>query len=181
MYSDEITLQNNGVILSFSKDKSSAVNLENPDLASIISAAFRGSAMLFIPLPENDIALGSIWKKEAENVLGTLAGPLSLKGQKSMIEYTLIGLTDTLGTQCYIIDVQSKDFHIKQNIRQMNIDIAMEGEGMVKARYYIERKTGMTVLGSMKIEADIGLAVKEQESSIASLNVSYHYSCKRKD
>ncbi len=181
LFSDEITIQNNGTIVSIIKEKTPTLDLENPKILSIISGAFLGSTSLFIPLPEKEIEIGAHWKKEAEGLLGVGTGSFALKGQKSLIEYTLIGLADTLGTSCYIIDVKSKDFHIKQNIRQMNIDISIEGEGMVKGKYYIERKTGMAVLGTMKMEADLGLAVKEQESSIASMNVSYHYSCKKKD
>ncbi|MBK7986638.1 MAG: hypothetical protein IPK11_06940 [Ignavibacteria bacterium] len=181
LYSDIIIIGNKCNIMSFTKDISPNVNLENPNISAIISAAFRGSTMLFIPLPEHGITVGSTWIKEADGLLGNISGPLSIKDQKSMIEYTLIGKQDTLGVSCYIVDIKSKDFLIKQQMRQMNIDIAMEGEGMVKGRYYIDQKTGMTVIGSMKIEADIGLAVKEQESAIASMNISFHYICKKKD
>jgi len=180
LYNDKITVKSNGVLLEYIKENSRGMSVNNPTHESIISTIFRGSTIFCIPFPDTLIAVGDSWKKEAD-MLGNLATPISLQGQKTVIEYTLVGIKDTLGSSCYIIDIKSKDFTIAQTLRQMNIDMSMEGTGMVKGRYFVQRNSGVTLLGSMKIEADLGIAIKEQESSIASMNITLFYSCKKKD
>ena len=181
LYSDKITVKNNGILINYVKENSRNFSVSNPTHESIISTVFRGSTILCIPLPDSPVKVGETWKNEAEGLLGNLATPVSLQSQKALIEYTLVGIQDTLGVTCYVIDIQSKDFTIAQTLRQMNIDMSMEGTGMAKGRYFIHQTTGITIVGTMKIEADLGIAVKEQESSIASMNITLYYSCKIKD
>ena len=169
---DLLTISTRGEKIEYLRNATPKLNNEDYNAGKIGSAVFYGSSPLFIEFPDREIKIGDTWNVELTGLAGNLAGNVDFSDQKTKITYTFVGMKDTLGKKCKVIHCKSTDFSLNRELNQMGVDLKMEGEGIVKGKYFYDDKDGMPILGSMTIDADVRVAAKGQESAISAMNIT---------
>lgn len=169
---DLLTISARGEKIEYLRNSTPKLDKEDYSADKIGNAVFYGSSPLFIEFPDKQIQIGDNWNVELTGLAGNLAGNVDLSDQKTKITYTFVGIKDTLGKKCKVIHCKSTDFSLNREVNQMGVEFKMEGEGIVKGKYYYDDKDGMPVLGSMTIDADVRVAAKGQESAISAMNIT---------
>ena len=128
----------------------------------IDSTSDSGSSMLgnneLQTLPEGPVAIGEKWTK-------TSADTAKAEGDETITnvvaEYELVGKEMKNGRSCYRVNYK-KTFEMGGKIRQMGMDMFMEGEGESSGSYWFDGEKGLFVADESTMTQDITLAITGQ-------------------
>lgn len=156
--SEEVTVSSAGKILA-RKERESTESESDPDNRMLRQVLGNGSMTrgMFIPFPDKALMSGDEWTDVRND---TVTGEQTMISN-IVVRYTYEGTCDTLGMKCGRIQARSEKYVTSGSIKRMGAEMTMEGDGVVKASYLYELKSGVPVIITSTTETDQRLSVGE--------------------
>lgn len=156
-----------GVILSLSTHG-------NEKLESLLTS-MKVMDRILPTLPVQEIQVGEAWSRSTVDTTGSQQGTGSVITRVTM-KNTFRGSKDTLGVACWLIESASTAFVQEGTISTNGIDMQLEGSGSQQMRTFVEKRTGMIMVSSGKVNSDTRLALTGQQEMTISVDTQMSFS-----
>ncbi|MFM8178492.1 MAG: hypothetical protein ACKOAG_04805 [Candidatus Kapaibacterium sp.] len=156
--SEEVTVSTSGKVLGRKEraDDETDGDADNRMLRQVLGNGSMTRGLL-IPFPDKVLSAGDEWTDVRND---TVSGEQTMISN-IVVRYTYEGTCDTLGMKCGRIKARSEKYVTSGTIKRMGGEMSMEGDGVVKATYLFELKTGVPVAVASTTETDQRLSVGE--------------------
>ncbi|MBN9400906.1 MAG: hypothetical protein J0I17_12075 ['Candidatus Kapabacteria' thiocyanatum] len=156
-----------GNVLSLSSDSTSRIS-------TMIDGAMNNMTMMknFITqFPGRGLNVKDTWTVSTVDTVhnAQLSGDIVTR---STVVYTLTGMKDTLGTSMAIVDMHTSAYELSGSIRNLGMDMVIEGEGTARGTIRIDVRNGLPIAINQHSTVNSRMAMTGQQSMLIPMTIA---------
>ncbi|MCX6140346.1 MAG: hypothetical protein NTX15_05875 [Candidatus Kapabacteria bacterium] len=165
------TIDTRGNVISIDRAKDSE--------ASAFVSSMRILDRINVSFPQQEVGVGDSWIRNTSDT--TAFGQASDEVVTTMtLKSTYVGMRDTLGTKCWLIETVSTTFDQHGTISSRGIDMELDGSGTFRSRSYVEERTGMIVATKGDVMSDVRMSISGQDAMVIPVDTHLTFSVQRR-
>jgi hypothetical protein len=123
-----------------------------------------------VPFPDTVLREGMQWTHASSDTL-----ELGMANQRIIttteLRHTYVGMLDTLGRRCYVVQVESVRYLLSGTAEQMGMTMGINGDGVLSARYVIEQETGLPLVIETTAQIDQRMTLYDQGNTVVPMSI----------
>ncbi len=123
-----------------------------------------------VPFPDTVLRTGMQWTNASSDTV-----ELGMANQRVIttteLRHTYMGMLDTLGRLCFIVQVESVRYLLSGTAEQMGMTMGISGDGLLQARYLIEVETGLPLVVETNAQIDQRMTLYDQGNTVVPMSI----------